>query len=168
TDQAGNGKSPESPLATWDYADNLASDDDLIYLMENHVETVASAGAISLASGARTIGLGQGTNRPTFTFSATASTITVTAANTEFTNIILVPSIDSVVSPIVVSAANCSLKFEVQDASASIEFVRAVLTTAAADNLTLDIVYRGFVAGNACVNAVRLVGGDNIKIGIEF
>ena len=142
---------------------------DIIYLAPNHAETVATAAAINLnKTGVSVIGLGNGSARPTFTFSATASTITMTAANVELKNIIVVPSIDSVVSPIVVSAADCTVDAEVQDASDEIECVNAILTTADADRIDIDLKYIGNISGNACVNAVRLVGVDTARINIDF
>jgi|6_EtaG_2_1085325.scaffolds.fasta_scaffold00322_5 hypothetical protein len=81
---------------------------------------------------------------------------------------IAVPSIDSVVSPFVVSAADCELDVEVQDASSTVECVRAVLTTAGADRMKLNLRYQGFTAGNACVNAIRLVGGTGARINVDF
>jgi hypothetical protein len=147
-----------------------ASNGDKIYVAEGHAETVATAGAITFGAkiGTRVIGMGEGAMRPTFTFSATASTITMTAASCSLENILIVPSIDSVVSPIVVSAASCLVDVEVQDASATVECVNAILTTAAADNLTINLKYRGFSAGNACVNAIRLVGVDTARIYVDF
>ena len=106
--------------------------------------------------------------RPTFTFSATAATITMTAASCSLENILIVPSIDSVVSPIVVSAANCLVDVEVRDATALIECVTAILTTAAADNLTINLKYRGFITGNACVAPIQLVGVDTARIYVDF
>lgn len=147
----------------------VAARGDIIFMAPNHAETVAAAAAINLdKSGVSVIGLGNGAARPTFTFSATASTITMTAANVELKNIIIVPSIDSVVSPIVVSAADCTIEAEVQDASDTVECVNAILTTADADRLDIDIKYIGNIAGDACVNAVRLVGVDTARINVDF
>ena len=147
----------------------VADGQAIIFIAPNHAETVAAAAAINLnKSGLTVIGLGGGAARPTFTFSATASTITITAASIKLSNILIKPSIDSVVSPIVVSAADCTIDVEVQDASATVECVNAILTTAAADRLDIKLRYRGFIAGNACVNAIRLVGVDTARIYVDF
>lgn len=92
----------------------------------------------------------------------------VSGASTVLKNIIVKPSIDSVVSPIVVSGPDCDIDIEIQDASAAVECVCGVLTTAAAERLDLSLKYRGFIAGNACVNAVRLVGVDTARIYVDF
>lgn len=159
------------PFATLDYAIGqcTASRNDVIFLMPGHSETLATAGAIAVdVDGISIVGLGQGADRPTFTFSDTASTMTVSGNDVSIENIITTPSIDSVVSPIVVSGANVNLDYEHQDASSAIEAVRAILTTAAADGLNVKLKYTGFAAGNACVNAIRLVGGNNVAVDIDF
>jgi len=166
-----HGKTHQKPFATIDYAVGrcAASKGDIILVMPGHTETVATAGAIACdVAGISIMGLGSGADRPTLTFSATDATMTVSAASISIENILIKPSIDSVVSPIVVSAANCYLDVEVQDASATVECVNAILTTAAADLLTVNLVYRGFIAGDACVNAVRLVGCDKARINVDF
>jgi hypothetical protein len=167
----GNKGTFDSPFATLDYAIGrcTANNGDIIMLKPGHAETVATAGAIAVdVAGVTIIGLGDGADRPTFTFSATASTITMSAASCVLKNILIKPSIDSVVSPIVVSAANCTIDVEVQDASATVECVRGILTTAGADNLDIKLKYRGFIAGDACDNAIRLVGVDTARIYVDF
>jgi hypothetical protein len=142
---------------------------NVIVLAPGHAETIASAAGINVnVAGVRIIGLGEGAYRPTFTFSATASTMTITAASVEMKNFIVKPSVDSVVSPIVVSAANVTLDYESQDESATVEMVRSLLTTADADNLTVKLKHKGFTTGNACENAIRLVGCSNANIDIDF
>lgn len=170
-DGSGYGSNPDKPFLTLNYARSqcTANNGDRIYLMPGHAETVASAAAINLSvAGVETIGIGNGADKPTFTFSDTASTITMTAASNVVRNILIKPSVDSVVSPIVVSAADCTIDVEVQDASATVECVNAILTTAAADRLDIKLKYRGFIAGNACVNAIRLVGVDTARIYVDF
>jgi len=167
----GNKGTFDLPFATLDYAIGrcTANNGDIIMLKPGHAETVASAGAIAAdVAGISIIGIGSGADRPTLTFSATASTMTVSAASISISNILIKPSIDSVVSPIVVSAADCSIDVEVQDASATVECVNAILTTADAERLDIKLKYRGFIAGNACVNAVRLVGVDTARIDVDF
>lgn len=167
----GNTGAGDSPFATVDFAIGqcTANNGDIIVVAAGHTETLATASAItSDVAGVTIIGLGEGADRPTFTFSATDSTWAVSAASTVIRNVVGIPSVDSVVSPWVVSAANCELDIEWQDASASVEAVRAILTTAAADNLTVNLIYKGFTAGNAVVNAVRLVGCNNGRINVDF
>lgn len=170
-DDGRSGRSKETCLATIEaaIAKCTASKNDVIYLLPGHAETIASAGAISLDKiGIRVIGVGKGALRPILTFSATDSTLTMTAASTSIENVILIPSIDSVVSAIVVSAANCKIDVEARDATALIEFVTAVLTTAGADNLEIDMKYVGFINGDACLAPIQLVGVDTARINVDF
>lgn len=165
------GLSKESSLATLQAAIDLAtaSKNDIIYLLPGHAETVATAGAIDINEiGLRVIGLGTGALRPTFTFSAVDATITMTAASCVLENVVIKPSIDAVVSPIVVSAADCKIDVEIQDASALIECESGILTTAAADRINIKLKYRGFIAGNACVTPIKLVGVDTGRIDVDF
>lgn len=170
-DDERSGRSKETCLATLDAAIGkcTASKNDIIYVLPGHAETLSTAAAINLdVIGVRVIGLGEGALRPTFTFSAVDATITMTAASCSIENCLIVPSIDSVVSPIVVSAANCKVDVELRDASATVECVSAILTTADADNLGINLKYRGFIAGNACVAPIRLVGVDTARINVDF
>lgn len=167
----GNPGTYQRPFATLDYAIGrcTAGRGDIIFLMPGHAETVSTASGITAdIAGINIIGLGTGASRPTFTFSATASTIVISANNVTVENIITKPSIDSVVSPIVVSGTDCHLDFEHQDASSTVEAVRAVLTTATADRLYCKLKYIGFTAGNAVVNAVRLIGVDTATVDVDF
>jgi hypothetical protein len=171
-DDGRSGRSKESSLATLAKALTLttASKNDTIYLLPGHAETLATAGAITWGSmiGVRVVGLGVGALTPAFTFSAVDATMTMTAASSSIENVIIKPSIDAVVSPIVISAADCRVDVEIQDASAAIECECGILTTAAAERLDVDLKYRGFIAGNACVNAIRLVGVDTARISVDF
>jgi hypothetical protein len=167
----GNKGTYDSPFSTIDYAIGqcVADRGDIIMVKAGHAETLASASAITAdIAGISIIGLGSGAARPTLTFSATTSTMVISAASVTVQNIICKPSIDSVVSPIVVSGADCWLDYEHQDASSTVEAVRAILTEATANRLYVNLVYRGFTAGNAVVNAVRLVGCDDGDINVDF
>jgi hypothetical protein len=172
-DDGRSGRSKETSLATLDEAMDRAvasttSYNDIIYVLPNHSETVSTAGMINLDKiGLRVIGLGTGAYRPTFTFSAVDATILMSAASCSFENMILVPSADSIVSGIVVSAADCKVDVEVHDTT-DIEFVTAVLTTAGADRLDLSLKYRGYIGGNACVAPIQLVGVDTARIFVDF
>lgn len=158
------------PFATITQAQTAASAGDVVVLMSGHAETVASAAAINLSkAGVTYVGIGNGAERPTFTFNgATTATLTITAADISLTNVVAITALDSVVSPFVVSAANVTLGVTHQDTSAIVEAVRVVLTTAAANNFTLNLVHQGFTAGDAGVNGVRLVGGRNATVNVNY
>lgn len=160
------------PFATIAYAISQcnANNNNIIYVREGYTQTITAASGLNFnVAGVTLIGLGQGANRPTLTFSnSTAATCAITAANVNISGIVGISGIDQIVSPFVVSAAGCSLSIEWQDSAANVEALRAVLTTAAADNFTLNLRYLGQTGGTHCVNGVRLVGCDNGKINIDF
>lgn len=169
-DQAGQG-TYQRPFSTIDFAigECQANSGDIIACMPGHAETVSGASGITGdVDGVSLIALGNGADRATLTFSATASTFVISAASFTFENFIVTPSIDAVVSPIVVSGADCWLDYEHRDASSAIEAERAVLTTATADRINIRLKYVGFTAGNATVNAVRLVGTDTGSVHVDF
>lgn len=89
-DGPNNGKKPGSPFATLDYALGkcTASNDDVIYLMAGHSETITGAGGITLdKAGVTIIGLGRYDARPTFLMDGAATvTALVTAANVTMYN----------------------------------------------------------------------------------
>ena len=170
-DDTHDGKSSAKATATIAACLDLmtADNDDVMYLKPGHAETISAAAGIAIdVAGVTVKGIGVGSLRPTLTFSAVDATLTMTAANCVLENVVIKPSIDSVVSPIVVSASDCIIDIEVQDASATVECVSAVLTTADADRLDVKVRHRGFLAGNACVNSVRLVGVDTANVDVDF
>jgi len=112
---SGPGTNPDAPLATVDYAIGLctANKADTIYVMPGHAETIAAADGFDVdVAGVRIIGLGSGTNRPTFTYSATASTAAVGAANVVLENLRFVAGISAVVVALNVEAAgvDCAIR----------------------------------------------------------
>lgn len=143
-----------------------ASNSDVIWVAPGHTETISSATSLALnKAGVTIIGLGGGAMRPTLTFSATASNIPISAASVHLENILCVASVDSIVAGITISAADVTLKnIEWRDVTDK-EAILAILTTAAADRLTIDgFFHNGFVTGNACTAAIRLVGVDSAEI----
>ncbi len=165
-DSTGYGLSPDKPFLTLDYAFSsdvcTANNGDIIYVMPGHAENVISAGDIAQdIAGVRVIGLGQGADRPTFTFT-TADTATwlVSAASSWIENVILLSGLNAVANNVSITGADCTLKnVEIQDGSATVEFAGSILTSAAADRLLIDgLVYRGFTAGDTCTRVVQVVG----------
>ena len=145
----------------------VADRGDVVLVLPGYTESVAGAAGINLSvSGVSYIGLGNGSLRPTLTFTtATTATVTITAANITIENIFATSTFDAVVSPFVVSAAGVTFKNCVfETASASAQVTQMILTTAAANNFTIDSCrfYGTADAGNTC--AVTIVGGNNLQI----
>ena len=163
----GNVGSFDSPFATIDYAIGMctASNDDVIFVKAGHAETIAAAGGITAdVAGISIIGLGNGNARPTISWSATASSFLITAANVTIKNIITTNTIDAVVSMFAVSAAGCT--FDAVDfvptTGVAIQFL---LTTAAADQLTVkNCFHRQTAAAAVAQKWIQLVGTDRSRI----
>jgi len=162
----------EKPFATIDYAIGkcTASQGDVIYVLPGHTETIAAAGGITCdVAGVSIIGLGQGNLRPTITWSETASSWLVTAANVLIKNIITTLSKDEVASMFAVSAAGCTLdkvNFKEYGAKgATGQAIQFLLTTADANELTVcNCYHKQQTAANANQVWIDLVGTTNTKI----
>lgn len=157
------------PFSTIDYAIGqcAANRGDIIYVRPGHTSTISAAAGIALdVAGVSIIGLGSGSNRPTINFTATASTLTMSAANCSLHNLLLTGGIDAVVSMVVVSAADCVINScELKDVTG--QMTLGILTTASADRLKiLNHVHNGATAAGTNA-AIRLVGGDRIEITAE-
>jgi hypothetical protein len=161
-----------NPFATIDYAIGkcTASQGDVIYVLPGHTETIAAAGGITCdVAGISIIGLGNGNLRPTVTWSETASSWLITAANVTIKNIRTTLGKDEVVSMFAVSAAGCTLDaidFEEYGAKgATGQAIQFLLTTADADNLTLqNCRHRQWTAAAADQVWIELVGCTNTRI----
>lgn len=88
----GNRGTYDAPFSTIDYAIGMctAGRGDIIFVKPGHAETLSSAGAIAAdVAGVAIVGLGTGSLRPTITFdTAAGATISVSAANVAFKNLI--------------------------------------------------------------------------------
>ncbi len=170
TGSNGNKGTYIAPFSTVAYAITRCTSGrgDIIMIMPGHTETIAAASGITFTSttGVTVVGLGRGSARPTFNFTATASTITMNAANCAFINCLFTGGIDAVVSPIVVSAADCLLEAcEIRDVTGQV--TNGILTTAGADRLKiLRHVHNGDTASGTGA-AIAIVGGTGIEITIE-
>lgn len=167
------------PLATLAGAESLmvASRGDIVIVAPTHAETWATLAACPTIAkaGSRWFFVRTGALVATFTVGSSANldaTLTISGASVTFgapdAAPIFIPGVDSVVTALTISGANAKVHVEIRDTSAAVEFVRHVTTAAGADNLTLSVKARGFIAGNACVNSVRLVGSDGARIHVDF
>lgn len=147
---------------------------DVIIVLPNHTESFAVADAVpDLVAGTKILCLGEGAQRPTFTWTAAAATFLFNVANVTLDNAILEMAGDpaltaalSVAAPITVSAAgcqisNCRIRTSVDaDQLATIP----VTTTAAADDFRFlyNRVF-GATAGES-TTGLRLVGADRLQM----
>lgn len=154
------------PCSTIDYAIGLctANNGDVIHVAPGHVETISgAAGLVCDVAGVTIIGHGKGAARPNIKFTATASTMTITAASVSIENVLFTGNIDAVVAPITISGADCTLKnFESRDVTG--QMTSFITTTAAANRLLIDgWVHNGATAAGGAT-AISIVGGDGIVI----
>lgn len=80
----------QRPWSTLDYAIGrcTANRGDIIVLMPGHAENISAASGITMdVAGVAVVGLGTGTLRPKFSFTAAAATFVVSAANCSFYNV---------------------------------------------------------------------------------
>jgi hypothetical protein len=163
-----NGRTPDAPFATLAYAFSsaLVAAGDTVYVAPGHTETIAAAGGITCSvAGVTIIGEGNGSLRPTFTWSATASTWLISAANIRIQNIRCTVSIDEVVSLFSVTAAGVTLDAVDFFETASAQAIQFLLTTAAADQLTIRNCYhRQDTAAGAAQLWIQLVGCNDTRI----
>lgn len=125
-----DGLSPASPVATIDYAVGLctANKGDVIFVMPGHAENISAATSLVVdVAGVSIFGLGNGSNRPTLTYTATAGSIEMDAANTRLSNVRLVAGIASVVVAINVDADNVEIDHcELTISATGLEFLLMV------------------------------------------
>lgn len=168
----GNTGAADNPFATLAFAYSKCTADhgDIIVALAGHAETITAAGGLTLnKSGVVLWGLGEGSDRPTLTFStATTASVLITGASNQINNFVGVAGINALSQPFDVRAADTTLNIEWRDGSTSVEALRAVLTTAAASRLTVNLNYYGFTGGSSGVNAIRLVGVATAWINVNY
>ena len=161
----GNQGTFNDPFSTLDYAIGKCRADkgDIIFIKPGHAETLSATSVAVDVAGIAIVGLGQGSNRPTFNATATGSIFPISAANVTVHNVLFTGGVDAVVSMVSVSAADVVLSsIEIRDVTG--EIVVGILTTASANRLVIDgFLYNG-AAGDGASAAIAIVGGDRIKI----
>jgi len=166
TDGAGYGQNPNAPFATWDYAYSKCSVGDVIYIGPGHTETWSTSAnhvTVDVAS-VKTIGLGNGSSRPTFTLTHTGATISWTAGGCSIENLLFVSGVDSITTVASISGADATIKnCEVRDTT-DVEVITDFTVTG--DRLMVDgLFHNGYTSGNAhdCVLALNGVDRAEIK-----
>lgn len=168
SDVAGNGKNPDAPLASINFAFTqcVAAKGDRIYAMPGHVETIAAAGTLAAnISGVSVIGIGNKFNRPVISYAGTDSVLAVSQPNITFKNILLNAAIDEIVKALSVTAAGLLLDgVDVQEVAAK-QFIQKVLTSTAATDLTIqNCIDHQSTASATNALWIQLVGADRFKI----
>jgi hypothetical protein len=161
------GTDPGAPLATVAKAISYtkAANGDCIVMFPYHTESIASAGAWTPVAGSSIVGLGWGGSRPKISFTATGSTIAVSAANVLLQNFVTTTGVSEVVSCIAVTAADCTINAVDHIETGTYTCIGWVLTTAAANRLTINgCNHKTTTAPAGTVAWICIVGGDSITI----
>lgn len=162
----------DSPFSTVNYAFTqcVANRGDIIFVKAGHTETVSSSTAQAWnIAGVAVVGLGFGSNRPTFTLdTANTATIAVSAANISVQNCSFVANFLSIAACFTLTTAkwftvqNCMFS----DTSGVLNFLNVVKSTGAAntvDGLTItDSQWYG--TGTTSVNSFALVADAIDKV----
>ena len=159
----------DTPLATVDQAINLSAAGDTILVLEGHAESITLATElVPDVAGLRIIGMGRGARRPTITFDETTGELPISGAGTVLENFLFtISGTKDVVVGITVSAADVLLKgIELREATATDQFVDAIVLASGADRCELDgYKFTGLVTGDATQTALLLEAAlDGVKI----
>lgn len=167
-----HGTTPLVPFKTLNYALGQCSpnENDRIYVLPGHIETVNAAAALTAATGTAdgvtVIFVGNEADRGEINFTtSTAAQFTITAANVTLVNARFVNSIDALVAGISVTGTDCKLYNTQYFDGTSIYSLIQVLTTNAAKRLTINgYTYYEGTAGTTKTEAIRIVGGSNHRL----
>lgn len=167
SDAAGYGLNPDTPVATIDYAVGLcaANNGDRIYVMPGHSETISGATSLVVdVAGVSIIGLGNG---PLLTYSAAASTISITAANCSIDNLRLYSDYtNGVTAGITVGAAADGLRLNnirMEEAANTKEFLIGVSVAAACHDVKIDVFEFYGVTGGTDSQCIKFAGASNFS-----
>jgi len=148
------GASWDLPFSTLNYAISRCTNDagDIIYIAPGHTETIADTSPLNQSgtvtdelcvdkSGITIVGVGTGTNRPTFTFASnTDATLEVRASDVTIRNLILVNNLANTIAMVTGNASadgfiieNC----EFRDSGAALEAVLQITLPTAMDDVTI-------------------------------
>lgn len=167
TGNSGGGHSMHRPCNTIDNAFGISglSSGDTIVVLPGHAEDISAATSlVADVAGVRVIGLGSGSSRPTLTYTATAGTVELDAANITFENIVFKTSISAVVVGVNVDAANCTLRnCEFTWDATGDDFI-TMIDCDAVNGFTLDGCTLIAEDAAGCAEAIRLDDTDNTTI----
>lgn len=159
----GDGSSWTNARNTLDEAINLctANNGDVIYVAPGHAETIAAAdGWDADVAGITIIGCGNGSDRPTFTYSAAGSTAAIGAAGVTIQNLRFITSVTAVAVAVSVEAAGdyftmsgCEFVEPLADPG-TYEFIIMVKLALASDYCT--------IVGNKFVSTVTGTGCSSV------
>lgn len=171
TGSATGGYTADAPAATLAQALALctANNNDTIYVFPTHVESFAGAAALTVtASGVTIIGLGNGLNRPTITWTtAITAQMIISGANNTFRNMIFdFTGFDAITAAISITGADVAFEdcqFNVNSATAGV--VLGILTAATAARLRIE---RCRFLGPATNSGTTVTACIKHEVGVDY
>lgn len=177
----GNPGTYNRPFATLQRAINAcqANTGDIIFVKPGHAESISSAAIVVLnKAGISIIGLGGGSQRPTFTFTtANTANIPVTAANIALQNLQFIPNFLNVASVFTATGTATPTDFSIErcafcDTSSILNFVSIVTGNATANSMNGFSFINNLVCSlgtTAATTAIKLLSAtDRITITNNF
>jgi len=165
-DATGNGRNPDRPFATLDYAVShaLVDDGDTIYILPMHEEDLDADSAVDVdVSNLHIIGLGWGGNRPTFTATAAAGDFKLAASCGILENILFLSGVDATTGMLEISSAdwevrNCEFRDSVGQAT------DCVMVLDGSDRLHLHHCKFTMAAAAGANSAIAIGSSDDVEI----
>lgn len=171
----GNKGTFNEPFSTLNYAITqcVANRGDIIFVKPGHAENISSATGLAMSvAGVAVIGLGVGTNRPTFTLdTANTATVAVSAANVSIQNCVFVANFLSIAACFTLTTAvECTIQnCYFYDTSSILNFLNIVKSTGAAN--TVDgLVFTDNIVKNLGVtsnNTTILTANDIDRLRVQ-
>ena len=161
-----SGMSPDTALATVDAAIGkcTANKGDIIYVTPTHAETVSTAVVLFDldVAGVSIIGLGQGDQRPTFTFTHADATVVIGASSCRLSNLRFISNVEDHATALAIEAAAVGATVEhcyFADTSTGADCLVVIAVEADADRLTITDNHFNMVIGGEATECIALAGG---------
>lgn len=175
SDSASRGKTPDKPFASVDYAIGqcTANQGDTIIVLPGHTETISGATSlVADVAGVSIIGLGVGGDRPTFTFTAAASTISITAASVKLSNVLLISNFTGGVTTGITVGANADglllENIEMQETANTKEWLIGISIAAGCNGVVIDGLKYFGLSGGSTTQVIKFLGASNYSIVKNF
>jgi hypothetical protein len=167
-----SGTSPIDPMATIDQGINkmTASQGDILYVMPGHAENVTTATGIACdVIGIKIVGLGDGNDIPTVSYTAAAGSLTVSVASVTIENLKFVANFETgVTAGITVAAGGDGLTLDglqFRDTSGTFEFkIHATIATTITD---VTIKNCNFITAAGSMTSSVFFAGTSENVSIE-
>lgn len=167
TSDGNPGHNPSKPLATLNGAMDrvTANQGDIIYLMPGHAESLDDAtDVVCDVAGVKIIGIGEGRTKPAFTFSGTAGSFEMNAANTLIENVRFLASVSAVVVGVNVDADGITIRDCEWDWDATGDDFLIMVDATAVDYVTIENNRMIAESAAGAAEAIIFRGSDHLTI----